>query len=262
MSGKELWIHCVSIGVDEASFQGNGCILCDTVENLPPSGRIKRKRLVNVNTCTVFDLMALDGMDQSVATNIVIYREKKGRFKQLDKLLKVPGVTKSIYCRIAPYVTVVSLEDDDSSGLHINDGAAFDTNHCGGSGGNLAPRSSKDKGHSRQSSAVSSQKSSAANDGLDLLLQIPVDTEGGKDLEQANIDLIYRLMCSKSERPKPKTEFEKDAGVVNAASDQQPPTYDVTSLRLGCWDLEGCSFDKAHNPGVLEVICMTILENK
>jgi len=145
---------------------------------------------------------------------------------------------------------VVSLEDDDSSGLHINENAGFDLNNVGGgSGANLAPRNSKEKGHSRQSSAFSSHKSSA-NDCLDLLLRTPVSTEGGKDLEQANIDLIYRLMCSKSERPKVKAE------------DQQQSVYDYSRLRMGCWDLEGCSFDKAHNPGVLEVICMTILENR
>jgi hypothetical protein len=155
---------------------------------------------------------------------------------------------------MAPHVTVVSLEDDDSSGLHINDGAPMENG--GGSGGNLAPKNDKTKGHSRNSSAVSSHKSSAANDSLDLLLQFPVNTEGGKDLEQANIDLIYRLMCSKSERPKLKGDAEKE-GATNGAE-----SYDVARLRLGCWDLEGCSFDKAHNPGVLEVICMTILENR
>jgi len=33
-------------------------------------------------------------------------------------------------------------------------------------------------------------------------------------------------------------------------------------LRLGCWDVEGMEFEKVHNPGVLEIICMTILENR
>lgn len=32
-------------------------------------------------------------------------------------------------------------------------------------------------------------------------------------------------------------------------------------LRLATWNLQGCSLEKANNPGVREVVCMTLLEN-
>lgn len=33
-------------------------------------------------------------------------------------------------------------------------------------------------------------------------------------------------------------------------------------VRLATWSLQGCSSDKANNPGVKEVVCMTLLENQ
>ena len=34
------------------------------------------------------------------------------------------------------------------------------------------------------------------------------------------------------------------------------------TVRLATWDLQRCSSEKANNPGVKEVVCMTLLENE
>ncbi len=47
---------------------------------------------VDVNTATVEDLMAVQGIGPSLAQRIVEFREKNGPFKTLDDLLKVQGI--------------------------------------------------------------------------------------------------------------------------------------------------------------------------
>ena len=44
---------------------------------------------VDVNSANVFALMAVRGIDQELAANIVDYRERKGPFHALEDLLKV-----------------------------------------------------------------------------------------------------------------------------------------------------------------------------
>ena len=44
-----------------------------------------------------------------------------------------------------------------------------------------------------------------------------------------------------------------------------PPPRDgrrAAAVRLATWDLQRCSSEKANNPGVKEVVCMTLLENE
>src|SRR5690554_944113 len=47
---------------------------------------------VNVNSATVSELMAIPGMDQTTAQNIVQYREVNGPFDSVDGLLNVSGM--------------------------------------------------------------------------------------------------------------------------------------------------------------------------
>lgn len=44
---------------------------------------------VDINTANVFSLMAVRGIDQELAANIVDYRDRKGPFHVLEDLLKV-----------------------------------------------------------------------------------------------------------------------------------------------------------------------------
>ena len=59
---------------------------------------------------------------------------------------------------------------------------------------------------------------------------------------------LYDLVSSQSDRPVIEDLF-LDMRNGNPA------------FRLGVWELQGFSVDKASNPGVLEVMCRTILEN-
>ena len=47
---------------------------------------------VNINTAGVEELISLDGIGESLAQEIVNYRESKGDFKKTEDILKVSGI--------------------------------------------------------------------------------------------------------------------------------------------------------------------------
>ncbi|MFA5652575.1 MAG: helix-hairpin-helix domain-containing protein [Desulfomonilia bacterium] len=61
---------------------------------------------VNINTATVAELMAVPGMDQTTAQNIVQYREVNGPFDSVDGLLSVSGIDEQRLDSLRDWVTV------------------------------------------------------------------------------------------------------------------------------------------------------------
>lgn len=66
--------------------------------------------LININTSNVFQVMRIKGVGQSLAENIVAYRDKKGQFRTVDDLVKVKGIGPSVLSAIRHQVTI-----DDST---------------------------------------------------------------------------------------------------------------------------------------------------
>lgn len=64
----------------------------------------QRPLVVNINTATVTELLALEGMDTETAENIVNYRDRLGRFATLDELGHVSGVSEEDILRWTPYL--------------------------------------------------------------------------------------------------------------------------------------------------------------
>ncbi|HPX18885.1 Helix-hairpin-helix motif protein (modular protein) [anaerobic digester metagenome] len=61
---------------------------------------------VNINTATVDELMAVPGMDQTTAQNIVQYREVNGPFDSVDGLLNVSGIDEQKLDSLRDWITV------------------------------------------------------------------------------------------------------------------------------------------------------------
>jgi competence ComEA-like helix-hairpin-helix protein len=55
---------------------------------------------LNLNTCTVEDLVHIPGCFPDLAHSIIDYRTKIGSFKRLEDLLDVPGITKAAYTNL------------------------------------------------------------------------------------------------------------------------------------------------------------------
>jgi len=63
---------------------------------------------MDVNSATVFQLMAIRGINQELAASIVEYRERRGDFFTLDDLLKVKGMNQVRLSSLRPKLTVKS----------------------------------------------------------------------------------------------------------------------------------------------------------
>lgn len=61
---------------------------------------------VNLNTATVSELQAIDGIGEKRAAQIIAYREAKGGFKSVDEIKNIKGFGDSLFEQISPYLTV------------------------------------------------------------------------------------------------------------------------------------------------------------
>lgn len=62
--------------------------------------------LINVNTATREQLEKLPGIGQALATRIIEHREKYGRFRRLEHLLLVRGISERRYQALSAFLTV------------------------------------------------------------------------------------------------------------------------------------------------------------
>lgn len=62
--------------------------------------------LVNINTASIEELDQLPGIGPALAQRIIDYREAYGGFIAPEELMEVKGIGKTVYERLAPYVTV------------------------------------------------------------------------------------------------------------------------------------------------------------
>lgn len=62
--------------------------------------------IININKADIYELTALDGIGNKKAQSIIEYREKHGRFKSSEELLKVNGIGEAILEKIKDKITV------------------------------------------------------------------------------------------------------------------------------------------------------------
>lgn len=73
----------------------------------------RSNRLININKASVFELQSIPGITQEIAAGIIILRNKKGRFKKLDDLLKIKYINRMRLDNIIRYLTIDDDEDGD-----------------------------------------------------------------------------------------------------------------------------------------------------
>ncbi|CAE1236836.1 Endonuclease/exonuclease/phosphatase family domain-containing protein 1 [Acanthosepion pharaonis] len=178
---------------------------------------------INVNSANVFQLMKVKGVGQLIAENIVAHRDKKGPFKSLDELSKVKGIGAGLLGAIRHHLT---LSDIDVSSATISTIA----NHS---------LSSTPKQLQNANGHLPNVGQTEKEDNVELSAKLNNSFE----------DLLELLgpLARKSIRPKVQPfNFKRN---------------NTPAIRIATWNLDGCSADKIFNPGVRDVICMTVLEN-
>lgn len=62
--------------------------------------------LVNINTCTIEELMEVKGIGKVKAEAIIKYREDNGNFSTIEDIMKVSGIGESLFEKIKEYIKV------------------------------------------------------------------------------------------------------------------------------------------------------------
>lgn len=188
-------------------------------------------KLCSVNCSSVFQLQCVPGLNQEIAANIVDYRNKRGPFKSLDDLIKVRGID---IIRLGTVKTHLSLELRKSESVqhltngHVNGWADATLNETIPNGVSSTPRSPHRK-------------------SLSMPIKFPLTLPNG--FATAPLNDILDLLAAYSHRPIVEEVFTYERNGVRCC-------------RLASWNLHQLSIDKITNPGVREVICRTVLENK
>lgn len=64
-----------------------------------------KNTIVNINTCTLEELLSINGIGESKAKSIIEYRENVGLFTSKEDIMKVSGIGESLYDKIKDYIT-------------------------------------------------------------------------------------------------------------------------------------------------------------
>lgn len=77
----------------------NEMIIIEQIQN-------QDNNLININKATKEELMTLKGIGESKAKEIIAYRLEFGNFQKIEDLLKVKGISESLYNEIKNQITI------------------------------------------------------------------------------------------------------------------------------------------------------------
>ena len=66
--------------------------------------------MLDLNVASQHDLVALPGIGPAKALAIVTWRQKNGRFRRVEDLVKVKGFGRKTLLKLRPYLLVTSVE--------------------------------------------------------------------------------------------------------------------------------------------------------
>lgn len=223
--------------IDSVSTNANmGDMLSAGSSTPAPRTRLAR---VNINAATVFDLQQIVGLNQELAAKIVEYRNRKGYYKTVDHLMKVKGISSRRLVQIRPHVSVIS---EDTMSFHSLTSTPMKPSTL------LAntPYSNGLLGMAESAPPTPGPLSNRKSVSVPMRMNYKL-VNGFKN---APVDDIFELLGAYSHRP------------MTATDDFRYERNGRKAIRVASWNLDRLSMAKADNPGVLEVICRTILENK
>uniref|UniRef100_A0A8C0C1H5 Endonuclease/exonuclease/phosphatase family domain-containing protein 1 n=1 Tax=Buteo japonicus TaxID=224669 RepID=A0A8C0C1H5_9AVES len=250
---------------------------------------VNQERL-NINTATEEELMTLPGVTRVVAQNIVEYREYIGGFKKVEDLALVSGVGAA---KLEQVKFEICVSSKGSSAQHSPSSLRKDPaseHHLSATKININTATPAQlmsiRGITEKiaNSIVDYRKEHGPFKSIEDLVRMDC-------INSSFLDKIRHQIFAERSRP-PSTNTN---GGLNFTAKPHPsptslslqsedldfppggPTQIISTrpsvemfggvrdgrpvLRLATWNLQSCSIEKANNPGVREVVCMTLLEN-
>ncbi|XP_036421896.1 endonuclease/exonuclease/phosphatase family domain-containing protein 1 isoform X2 [Colossoma macropomum] len=180
---------------------------------------------LDINSCTEEELMTLPGVTRALARNIVQHRARIGGFRRVEDLALVSGVGAARLQLVKPEICVSSK--------------------AGGGRGGSPPSSS---------SSSSSLSSSAPGNGVSAEFSSTTDHNTHSQPHSSS-------RASPTDSLPPGGPEQMASSRPDGVQAQERARHGKPLMRVATWDLQRCSSDKANNPGVREVVCMTLLEN-
>ncbi|XP_057653342.1 endonuclease/exonuclease/phosphatase family domain-containing protein 1-like [Diorhabda carinulata] len=86
----------------------------DSLKSYESRLTVRSNKLVNVNKASVFELQTINGVTQEIAAAIVHHRTKKGKFRQIEDMIKVKCIDNIRLASIGRYLTTQNDDDDIS----------------------------------------------------------------------------------------------------------------------------------------------------
>ncbi|KAK0147611.1 Endonuclease/exonuclease/phosphatase family domain-containing protein 1 [Merluccius polli] len=245
---------------------------------------VNQERL-NINTATEEELMTLPGVNRTVARNIVEYRDCIAGFRKVEDLALVSGVGATKLEAIKVEICV-SARTGSSPQQHSPSSLRQDPDHgsCAGVNVNTATPA-------QLVSIRGVTEKMARNIAAYRTRHGPFKSiEDLVRVEHINCSLLdkirFQVFVERSRTPSTNTRSQPSptrsfslrsdeldlppGGPATRLADPRPvPAGDLSPgtrggravVRLATWDLQRCTCEKANNPGVKEVVCMTLLEN-
>ena len=96
-----VMLGLVSVLVSGAYAAGTAGTPGTAEEKSPAPGK-----LININTAGVDDLVKLPRVGEKIAQRIIEYREKNGKFKKIEDLMKVKGIGEKTFKKFEKMLTV------------------------------------------------------------------------------------------------------------------------------------------------------------
>ncbi|KAM3929004.1 endonuclease/exonuclease/phosphatase family domain-containing protein 1 [Leptodactylus fuscus] len=253
---------------------------------------VSQERL-NINTATEEELMTLPGVTRQVAQNIVEYREYIGGFKKVEDLALVSGVGAA---KLEQVKFEICVSSKSGSAQHSPNSLRKDMEYGHHSGHLSATRININTATAAQLMNLRGLTEEMAQDIVSYRTQhgplksiedlVKVDSITISFLDKVR----HQVYVQRSRPPSTHTNgglhfmakphpSPTSLSLQSEDLDFPPggPTQLISTrpavevfggvregkpvLRLATWNLQNCSLDKASNPGVREVVCMTILEN-
>ena len=66
----------------------------------------KEVEIININTATIEQLITLPGVGETIAKNIIIYRDENGDFEQIEDIKNVKRIGDKVFDKLSDFITV------------------------------------------------------------------------------------------------------------------------------------------------------------